>query len=236
MSSNLTQGILHFSGRERTLKTKRKTLLGYLGPEGSFSEKVATKVKADGYIAFPTIPKLLKAFWDKEVGRVVLPVENSIEGMVVPAIDSLIGGNGNEFVIEGEIKLPIKQNLIGLGGINEIKTVISHPQALAQCTSFTEELGIETEGSSSTSAAVKSVSERDDSSLAAIGTKRAAEIYGLKIIRENIQDSDNNVTRFLVLGHEINAQTGTDKTSVIFELNNRSGALAIVLIPLSCWE
>lgn len=203
--------------------------VGYLGPKGSFSEEAAVKVNADKYIAFSTIPKLLKAFWDGEVGKIVLPVENSIEGIVVPAIDSLIGGNGNEFVIEREIKLPIKQNLIGTGKISEIKTVISHPQALAQCIGFTEKLGIEAEGSSSTSAAVELVSKKNNCSVAAIGTKRAAEIYGLKIIRENIQDSDNNATRFLILGHNINVQTGTDKTSVILELNNKPGALLRVL-------
>ena len=208
------------------------TKVGYLGPLGSFSEEAAGKVKADEYIAFPTIPKLLKAFWSGEVDKVVLPIENSIEGTVVPAVSSLINGNGNSFIIEGEIELPIKQNLIGIGRISEIRIAGSHPQALAQCVNFVEELGIKTESFDSTSAAAKQVAEKRDNSFAAIGTKRAAEIYDLKIIKENIQDSDNNVTRFLILGHEVNAQTGVDKTSIIFELNNRSGALAIVLVPL----
>lgn len=210
--------------------TKEYSRVGYLGPEGSFSEEAARKVSADGYVPFPTIPKLLKAFWNREVDKVVIPIENSIEGTVVPAIDSLINGNGNSFVIEREIKLPIKQNLIGIGHeLSKIKTVISHPQALAQCANFTEELGVKTEGSSSTSAAVKQVAEEQDSNFAAIGTERAAIIYGLRIIRRDIQDSDNNITRFLVLGHEINVQTGTDKTSIMFETNNRPGALLRVL-------
>lgn len=236
MSSKSHLGYLVFNRREnkeeRTLtinNIKERVTVGYLGPVGSFSEEVAIKVEADEHIAFPTISKLLKAFWNGEVDRIVLPVENSIEGIVVPAIDSLIGGNGNKFVIKREIRLPIEQNLIGIGEISEIKTVISHPQALAQCSNLMEELGVKTESSSSTSAAAELVSERESHSIAAIGTKRAAKIYDLKIIRGNIQDSDNNVTRFLVLGHNANVQTGTDKTSVIFELNNEPGALLRVL-------
>lgn len=210
--------------------TEKEILVGFLGPVGSFSEEATRKISADEYVPFPTILKLFKAFWNGEINKAIIPIENSIEGTVIPVIDGLISGNGNSFVIEGEIKLPIKQNLIGIGKLSEVKTVISHPQALAQCANFIEGLGIETEGSSSTSAAVKLVSEKSDSSLAAIGTKQAAEIYGLKIIGKNIQDSDNNVTRFLILGHDdTNIQTGTDKTSVIFELNNRSGALLRVL-------
>jgi len=209
--------------------TKEYSRVGYLGPEGSFSEEAARKVSADGYVPFPTIPKLLKAFWGREVDKVVIPIENSIEGTVVPAIDSLINGNGNSFIIVGEIELPIIQNLIGIGKISEIKTAGSHSQALAQCASFTEKLGIRTESFDSTSAAVEQVAKKQDNSFAAIGTKRAAEIYGLEVIRENIQDSDNNVTRFLVLGHEVNAQTGVDKTSIIFEVNNKPGALLRVL-------
>ena len=209
------------------------TRVGYLGPEGSFSEEAARKILADEYVPFSTIPKLLKAFWNGEIDKAVLPIENSIEGTVVLAVDKLINGNGNSFVIVGEIKLPIIQNLIGMDcEVSEIETVGSHPQALAQCANFTEKLGIRTESFDSTSVAVEQVAKKQNNSFAAIGTKRAAEIYGLKVIRKNIQDSDNNVTRFLVLGHEVNVQTGVDKTSIIFELNNRSGALAVVLIPL----
>ena len=210
--------------------TKRYIKVGYLGPEGSFSEEAAVNVSADEYVPFSTIQKLLKAFWNGEIDKAVIPIENSIEGTVVPAIDSLINGNGNSFVIEREIKLSIKQNLIGIGyEPSKIKTVISHPQALAQCANFIEEIGAETEGSSSTSAAVKRVAEKQDDNFFAIGTKRAAEIYGLRVIKESIQDSDNNVTRFLVLGYDINIQTINDKTSIIFEVNNRPGALLRVL-------
>lgn len=209
--------------------TKRYIKVGYLGPEGSFSEEAAVNVSADEYVPFSTIQKLLKAFWNGEIDKAVIPIENSIEGTVVPAIDSLINGNGNSFVIEGEIELSIEQNLIGIGKISEIKTAGSHSQALAQCAIFTEKLGIRTESFDSTSAAVEQVAKKQDNSFAAIGTKRAAEIYDLKIIKENIQDSDNNVTRFLVLGYDINIQTINDKTSIIFEVNNRPGALLRVL-------
>lgn len=213
--------------------TNEKNKTGFLGPAGSFSELAAMQYDRDSEcVAFPTISKLLAAFWNKEIDKIILPIENSIEGMVIPSIDNLINGNGKNIIIEGEVELFIMQNLIGIGEKNEIKTVISHPQALAQCANFIEKSGVDIESSDSTSAAVELVAEKKDSSLAAIGTKQAAEIYGLKIIENSIQNSNNNVTRFIVLGHNSKCQTGFDKTSLFFELDNKPGALAIVLIIL----
>lgn len=211
------------------MKTKN-TRIGFLGPSGSFSEEAAHKISATEYLPFSSIPELLQVFWDKKVDKAVSPLENSFGGIVGHTIDGLIVENGNNFFIEGEIILPISQNLIGIGEISEIKKVISHPQALAQCIKFTEKLGIEIESSSSTSVAVKSVADSDNPEIAAIGTRRAAEIYGLKILAENIQDFENNVTRFIVLGRNVGDPTGNDKTSLVFEVfENKAGALLDVL-------
>ena len=209
--------------------TNKKIIMGFLGPAGSFSEEAALQYnKTDEYIAFPTIPKLLKAFWNKEIDKIILPIENSIEGIVIPSIDNLINGHSN-CVIEGEIILSIVQNLIGRGGLSEVKEIISHPQALAQCANLIEKLEAKTKSSDSTSAGVELVSKDNRFDLAAVGTKSAAKIYGLKIIKGNIQDSNNNVTRFIILGHDIKYKTDADKTSLIFELNDESGALFRVL-------
>ena len=119
--------------------TNEENKIGFLGPAGSFSEAAAMQYDRDSErIAFPMISKLLEAFWKKKIDKIILPIENSIEGIVIPSIDNLINGNGKKIIIEGEVKLPIIQNLICIGKKDEIKTVISHPQALAQCANFIE--------------------------------------------------------------------------------------------------
>jgi prephenate dehydratase len=216
------------------VSSQKGSIIGYLGPQGTFSEEAARTVKAEKYLPFLSIPDLLRAFWSKETDKIVLPIENSIEGIVNPSFDGLVKkGNGNDFTIEREILLPIRQNLIGRGDVSEVKKVISHPQALAQCSKFVSSLtsiqSIQIEHAESTALAVKLIAERGDPGSAAIGTKRAAEIYGLNVIKENIQDLGNNITRFIVLGRDIQSQTGNDKTSLIFELENKPGALVRVL-------
>ncbi len=210
-----------------------KTEVGFLGPKGSFSEEAAHKILAAKYLPFPSISELLQAFWNKEIDEAVLPLDNSIGGIVSHTADGLIAENGNNFFIKGEIILPVEQHFIGKKGAisGKIEKVISHPQALAQCAKFIEELGVETENFSSTSGSVEAVAESDNSRIAAIGTRRAAEIYGLEILAENIQGSKSNVTRFIVLGrHNDMESTGNDKTSLIFEVENVSGALVEVLL------
>ena len=211
-------------------ETKKEIIVGFLGPAGSFSEEAAQRISADKYLPFSTIPELLRAFWMGKIDKIILPIDNSIEGIVNHAIDGLITEkNGNNFSIEEEIILPINQNLISAGEISEIKKVVSHPHALAQCADFIEKLGIEAESFSSTSAAVKLVAESNNPEIAAIGTRRAAEVYGLEVLAESIQDFKNNVTRFIVLGHGTRDLTGSDKTSLIFEVKDKPGALFKVL-------
>lgn len=221
--------------------------IGYFGEPGSNSENAARgffEQRANGgfkteYMSFPTITRLLEALLKKQIGKAVLPIENSIEGVVTFSIDELINGNG--IVIEDEVVLRIRHNLIGVSSIQEVRRVISHFQALAQCRKYIEELSyvkglsVEKEVSGSTSAAVKQVAEANDPTLAAIGPMSAFEVYKsqnpeLKILAENIQDSEKNQTRFLVLGHESKAITRKDKTSIIFGTEDKSGSLVDVLL------
>lgn len=203
--------------------------VGYLGPGGSYSEEVALTIKADEYLLFATIPRLLQAFWKGEVEKIVLPIENSIEGIVTPSIDNLIVNcNGNNFVIEGEFVLQIKHCLAGIGNEDDIRQIISHPQALAQCSKFIDAIGAQTEDVNSTSRAAETVAKKQDFSLGAICSIKAATIYGLKVFREDIQDYYNE-TRFIILGHEAKNQTWNDKTTLVFQLKNKPGALVRVL-------
>lgn len=203
--------------------------IGYLGPEGSYCEEVALKIAADKYLPFSSVSKLLQAFLKGEVEKAVLPIQNSIEGIVTSSIDSLIANNGSEFVVEGEYILAVRHCLAGLGEERNISKVFSHPQALAQCAIFIESIGAQIETTNSTSDAAKIVAEKKYLSLGAICRVEATDIYGLKVFRENIGDNDNNLTRFFILGHELKESTGSDKTSIIFQTEDRPGALVRVL-------
>jgi len=210
-------------------KTEMK--IGYLAPAGSFSEEATLSRFSDvaPYSSFELVDVLARG----EIEAAVLPVENSIEGPVNWVLD-LLSRNHMPFSISAEIVWTVKQNLIGLGRISDIQTVYSIPQALGQCRGFLDKIGVETRDTDSTSAAVRLVAERKDQKIAAIGSKRAAEIYGLPIITEDISDARNNKTRFIVLGKERAGTTGRDKTSLIFgftmEEANRSGALSNVMV------
>lgn len=221
--------------------------IGYFGEPGSYTEQAARAFFGVGeghgvfrgkYLSFLTISDLLDPLAEKRIEKAVLPIENSTEGMVASSIDALINSRG--IVIEDEVILRIEHNLIGVGPIHEVRKVISHPQALAQCVKYIERLpyidglSVEKEASGSTSAAVKQVAKVNNPKLAAIGSMSAFEIYKLendklKILAANIQDAEKNQTRFLILGHENKTRTGKDKTSIIFSVENKPGSLVDVL-------
>ena len=158
----------------------------------------------------------------------VVPIENSIEGPVGVTLDSL--AHKFDLKIYNEMIIPINQNLIVNPGteMEEIEDVYSHSQAIAQCREFISESKIQPHYAVSTANAAKSII--GDKTKAAIGNSKAAEIYGLEILRPNIQDTDNNETRFVVLSREDHEITGDDKTSIIFSIyEDKPGALYDVL-------
>ena len=208
--------------------------IGYLGPKCSYSEDVASAIKSTiikngKCLPFDTIPKLLASILEKKVEKIILPIENSIEGIVTDSIDILIANYDNEFTIEGEYILQVKHCLAGTGKEKNVKKIISHPQALAQCANFVRLTGAETGVANSTSEAAKIVAERQNSSLGAICNVKAADFYGLKVFRKQIGDNPNNSTRFFLIGHEIQEPTEKDKTSIIFQTKNKPGALAKII-------
>jgi prephenate dehydratase len=137
--------------------------------------------------------------------------------------------NNFPFLIKGEIVLPVHHHLIGFGRISDVKEIYSHPQALGQCRQFWNKLKVKTRDTDSTSEAVQLVAQKQDKTIAAIGTKLASELYQAPIIKKNIADNRNNQTRFIVLGRKKRKKTGRDKTSFVFGTKNRSGALVEVL-------
>lgn len=209
------------------MSNSKKTCIGFLGPPGSYAEEAASKIQGK-LVAFCSIMEVFDAVEQNIVDMGVVPIENSIEGPVGVTLDLL--AHDYDLKIKNEIILPISHNLLlnGESSLKDIEIVYSHAQALSQCRKFIEKMGAKPVATSSTSAAAEMVKGKKNAS--AIGTRKAAKLYGLKIAAENIQDFENNLTRFVVINKEDHAPTGHDKTSVVFSLiEDRPGGLYEIL-------
>lgn len=209
--------------------------IAFLGPEGTFSEEAAlAQAERDGgtLVPFSSIPALVSAVETGLADAAMLPIENSLEGSVSATVDLLI--HETTLKIRSELILPVRHFLTVVPGttLSDIKVLSSHPQGLGQSRRFIDRClpGVQQEAALSTAAAVANVIEQGDRSRAGIGTQRAAELYGAEILARDIQDNDNNVTRFVVLANEDAEPTGRDKTSICFSIKaNVPGALFEVL-------
>lgn len=202
--------------------------IGVLGPEGSYSEKAARAWAGPDadlvYLGdFEDVLCAVEA-GDLDVGMV--PLENSLEGAVGLNMDLLLR---LQVCIIGEVNLRIRHCLIGRGN-GDIKIVLSHPQALAQCRQYIKEHypKAEVRTTGSTSHAARLAQEFPE--MAAIAGAGAAKTYGLKILAQDIQDGNENVTRFVAVGRGMAPATGRDKTSLVIYLQrDRPGALYEIL-------
>jgi chorismate mutase/prephenate dehydratase len=207
--------------------------VGYLGPRATFTHQAALQHfgSAATYVAARTNPDV---FEDVERGRVeygVVPVENSTEGAVNITLDRLIDSNA---LICGELYLPITQNLLSAAReLADIKTVVSHPQALAQCRGWlaTNLPDVATQEVASTAGAAEMAAA--DPTVAAIASELAGRLYNIPVLRARIEDNPYNSTRFLVIGRRPAGPSGRDKTSILFAMRNEPGALHRVLEPFA---
>jgi prephenate dehydratase len=184
---------------------RRRPRVGYLGPEGTFSEVALLCSATAGTVepvALRTIYDTVLALTRGEVEWAVVPIENSLDGSVSVTLD-LLGGEDGGLWIVGEARLSVRHSLIASEelGLEEIDTVLTHPQVPGQCERFLRgELGQATVlPASSTAEAVRIVAETGRRGQAALGTVLAAEIYGATVLREGVQDRDDNETRFVWL-------------------------------------
>lgn len=154
-----------------------------------------------------------------------VPIENSLAGSIHRNYDLMLQ---HQLSVIGEHTLRVSHCLIGKPGasLNGLRKVISHPQALAQCDSFLRSLsGVKIEPVYDTAGSVKIVSEQEDPGVVAIASRRAAGLYGMQVLAENIEDNPNNFTRFLIIARQA-VNPGSDaKTSIVFALKNRPGVL-----------
>lgn len=182
----------------------------------------------DELVPYCTIPAVMESVAGGESEFGIVPIENSIEGPVGITLDSL--AHKFDLKIFKEIIIPINQNLIVNPGTNmeDIEDVYSHSQAISQCQEFISKNKIQPHYAISTANAAKNIIGHKNH--AAIGNSKAAELYNLEILESNIQDNDNNETRFVVLSKKYHKCTGKDKTSIIFSIyEDRPGGLYNIL-------
>lgn len=199
--------------------------IAYSGVEGAFAYIAAGRIFPDGNrISYPDFKSAYEAVEKGDCDSVVLPVENSRAGEVGQVIDLIFSGSLH---INGLYSLDIRHNLIGVKGAKEsdIVKVISHQQALDQCAGYIRNQGYKAEGCENTARAAKYVADKGDISLAAIASRETAELYGLDIIRENINEASDNTTRFIVLSRTLCTEK-RDHSVIVFTVPDEAGALA----------
>lgn len=207
----------------------------YLGPSGSYSqiamealkEKLKLKLKSED---IGTITKIISQLDTDDDTIAVLPIENSIEGIVRETIDKLITTK-NEIKIQAELTIPISHCLISKGKMEDIENIISHPQALSQCQTYIANnfrKNINIVSANSTSAAASMLDGKDES-WASIANEFCAKLYGKNIIDRDINDVKDNKTRFILLSKKDLNITKPKRTSIAFSTKNESGSLLKVL-------
>jgi chorismate mutase / prephenate dehydratase len=209
--------------------------VAFLGPEGTFSQQAVLKHFGHSVRALP-LSAISEVFEEVLAGHAdfgVVPVENSTEGTVNNTLDMFIT---SPLKICGEIELRIHQNLMGrMHGVENIARICSHQQSLAQCRHWLDEHlpGVERVPVSSNAEAARRA--RDEEGTAAIAGQAAAEVYGLSIIVPEIEDTEDNTTRFLVIGRKLFAASGKDKTTLLLSAGDTQspGTLHRLLEPLA---
>ena len=200
--------------------------VAYSGVEGAFANIVAERIFPDANcVGYKDFAAAYNAVVNGECDCAVLPIENSFNGDVGKVMDLSFFGT---LFVNGIYEAEIVQNLLGVKGwkIEDIKTVISHSQALGQCASYIEKHGFEVKEAVNTAVAAKTVAEGGDKTVAAIASAEAAEKFGLKILESHINESNQNSTRFAVFSRSEKAKLPTDNHFImLFTVNNAAGSL-----------
>ncbi len=207
--------------------------VAYLGPEGTFSEMATYRFFGHAIKALPET-SIDQVFAEVEAGVAdfgVVPVENSTEGAVNNTLDMFLS---SPLKICGELDLPIHHHLMSkCESLNDLKVIFSHRQSLAQCRMWLKNNipHAETVAVSSNAEAARKASYTEHA--AAIAGESAAAMYGLELLYSDIEDRPDNATRFLIIGQQLLAKSGFDKTSIMVSAKDEAGVLFHILKPLN---
>ena len=205
--------------------------VAYSGVPGAFAQIAASRVFPDAdFISCPDFESAYKACEDGMADVAILPIENSYAGDVGAVMDLSFSGN---LYINMMLEMDVTQNLLGNHGAHEsdIRTVVSHPQALEQCAAFIRSHGLTEKEFANTALAAQYVSQMNDPSVGAIASAETAKLYGLEVITPDINASSQNTTRFATFSRTINVSTGMQDEHfiLVFTVRNEAGALAKTL-------
>ena len=217
---------------------EKELSIAFLGPLGTYSEEAALKQFGQGRnaIVCGTIDEVFRTLEADQADYGIVPVENSTEGAVGLTLDLLLA---SPLKVCGEVTLPIHHCLLSKQtDVTKISHVFSHAQSLSQCHEWLNRNlpTVEREAVTSNAYAAKMIHDlvsSDNTFAAAIASKRAAEIFDLNVLADNIEDDPKNTTRFLVLGKQEIAPSGQDKTSLAVSTKNEPGAMVKLLEPFS---
>jgi len=207
---------------------ERPLRIGYLGPGGSFSH-TAAMLKFGQSVEYEPLADITSIFDEVSKGHCdlgIAPVENTMGGGVIETLDALID---SDVKVCAEVLMAIHHSLLGNCSLEEIEKIYSKPEVFAQCRKWLSASFKDAQTVPVASTARAAQIAADEPRAAAIGSNVAAELYGLRIICENIEDIANNITRFLVISREDAKPTGEDKTAILFSTAHKAGALADVL-------
>ena len=203
--------------------------VAYSGVEGAFAFIASSRIFPDAQLcSFGDFKAAYEAVVNGDCDCCVLPIENSYAGEVSQVIDLMFKGT---LFINGVYDLEITQNLLGIKGAarGDIKKVISHPQALSQCAEYIRNRALESEQATNTALAAKYVAELGDKTVAAIASEDTAKLYGLEVLEKNINENNNNTTRFAVFSRVDNKAEKVEhgmQSIMVFTVKNEAGALA----------
>jgi chorismate mutase/prephenate dehydratase len=207
--------------------------VAYFGPEATYTHMAARDRfgSSTTYVPMASIPDV---FQEVKLGRVdygVVPIENSTEGIVTHTLDMLVEA---DVKICAEIVLDVHHCLLSRSGkAEDVREIVSHPQALAQCRGWIAANHPSAHVSEAPSTAQAAQMASKEGGLAAIASALAKELYGLEIVARNIEDQANNITRFLVIGARSPKPSGDDKTSIVFSVKDEVGVLHRMLDPFA---
>jgi chorismate mutase/prephenate dehydratase len=210
---------------------ERPLRIGFLGPEGTFSHE-ATVRKFGHSVDYTPVADIPGVFQEVVRGHVdygLVPVENSIGGGIVDTLDAFLSSSAR---ICAEVLFTVHHNLMATCPWSDVKRIMSKAQVFSQCRNWLSAtaVGREQIPHDSTAAAAKLAADpAAGRGVAAIGPKQLADMYGLTVLFENIEDNPDNVTRFFVISREPAKRTGDDKTAIMFTTAHKPGALAEVL-------
>jgi len=208
--------------------------IGYLGPEGTFSQQAVLKHFGRSAVGLP-MASIEEVFQEVEAGNAdfgVVPVENSGQGTIQVTLDMFLT---SQLKICGEVELRVHQFLLSRSGrLEDIERIYGHPQSFAQTAGWLRSNLPKVEKLPVSSNAEGARRARNAEDAAAIGGESAAHVYGLKkVIMKSIEDDDDKTTRFLVIGRKIFPPSGHDRTSILVFIHDKPGALFDVLSPFA---